>query len=458
MLGEYGQGKSSAALMFVYHMIELAKQNKVRVPILIELRGKSPRNLIPLEILSSWASQYRIDSQALLRLHIAGRLLLIFEGFDEMELIGNFEARLEHFKRLWEFCYPKAKILITGRPNFFLDDAEMRLSLGISQPTGDNHYCEAIRLAPFSIKQIEKSLRQQKSEIREQISTVAKNNSRFRDLVARPSLLHVVSVIWEQENLGDKIESLNSAYVMERFVKYSYRRQGLKAGNYKDESRKYFMALNTSEREYFMSGIAAYMASKKLGNQISAGELNNLIENLINVIPDSVSTSVSVISGEERRPLKIRMAKDSQEYIEHIKTDVRTCGLLVDDPAVPGTFKFGHKSFMEYLFASVIADSIIKSDKQDTQAILKTTKARIDKITKFPVSTKFLSEIIIQNNHLIPHDKNQYKSNLFIAKFIFNKYLIPKNKIPTFLPKIFKTAIIIPIYIIFLSKLPFIKK
>ncbi len=171
-----------------------------------------------------------------------------------------------------------------------------------------------------------------------------------------------------------------------------------------------------------------------------------------------VSTSVSVISGEERRPLKIRMAKDSQEYIEHIKTDVRTCGLLVDDPAVPGTFKFGHKSFMEYLFASVIADSIIKSDKQDTQAILKTTKARIDKITKFPVSTKFLSEIIIQNNHLIPHDKNQYKSNLFIAKFIFNKYLIPKNKIPTFLPKIFKTAIIIPIYIIFLSKLPFIKK
>ena len=91
LLGEYGQGKSSAALMFVYHVIDLAKQNRVRIPILIELRGKSPRNLTPLEILASWASQYRIDPQALLRLHIAGRLLIIFEGFDEMALIGNFE-------------------------------------------------------------------------------------------------------------------------------------------------------------------------------------------------------------------------------------------------------------------------------------------------------------------------------------------------------------------------------
>ena len=145
-----------------------------------------------------------------------------------MAVIGNFEVRLQHFRRLWEFCYPKAKILITGRPNFFLDDEEMRLALGISQPSGDNHYCEAIRLKTFSIEQIKDSLREQKSNIREQICSVAQNNSRFLDLVSRPSLLHVVSVIWEKENLGENIESLNSASIMERFVKYSYRRQGLK--------------------------------------------------------------------------------------------------------------------------------------------------------------------------------------------------------------------------------------
>ncbi len=90
LLGEYGQGKSSAALMFVYHMITRAKEGafhfctlavfrgaktfglsllwvmlfekwdapakdnpQLRIPILIELRGKSPRNLTPLEILGS---------------------------------------------------------------------------------------------------------------------------------------------------------------------------------------------------------------------------------------------------------------------------------------------------------------------------------------------------------------------------------------------------------------------
>ena len=422
LLGEYGQGKSTAALMFVYHMIELAKQNKVRIPILIELRGKSPRNLTPPEILATWASQYRIDPQALLRLHIAGRLLLIFEGFDEMALIGNFEARLQHFRRLWEFCYPQAKILITGRPNFFLDDEEMRLALGISQPNGDNHYCEAIRLAPFSIEQIEESLREQKPEIKEQICSVAKTNSGFRDLVARPSLLHVVSVIWEQENLGEQVENLNSAYVMERFVKNSYRRQGLKAVSSENQSRKYFMALNTSEREYFMSGIAAYMASKKLSNQISAIELNKLIEDLIDVIPDSVSTSVDAMSGEDRRPLKSRI-REPKEDIEHIKTDVRTCGLLVDDPAVLGTFKFGHKSFMEYLFAVTISNLIVKSKQQDTQAILKATKASINHIIDLSVSIEFLLEIIIQNNFSI-RDAIDKENQLFsVANFLFEKLI-----------------------------------
>jgi len=426
LLGEYGQGKSTAALMFVYHMIEQAKQNKVRVPILIELRGKSPRNLTTQEILATWAAQYRIDAQALLRLHIAGRLLLIFEGFDEMALIGNFEARLQHFRRLWEFCYPQAKILITGRPNFFLDDEEMRLALGISQPTGDNHYCEAIRLAPFSIEQIEESLRQQKPEIKEQICSVAKTNSGFLDLIARPSLLHVVSVIWEKEKLGEKVDTLNSAYVMERFVKNSYRRQGLKAGTTENQSRRYFMALNTPEREYFMSGIAAYMVSKKLSNQISALELNKLIEDLIDAIPDSVSTSVDAISGEDRRPLKNRI-KEPQEDIEHIRTDVRTCGLLVDDPAVSGTFKFGHKSFMEYLFAATISNSMTESQKQDTQAILKTTSANISQILDLPVSIDFLSEIIIQNAYSLEAINNIEQQNLIITRLILEKCLAIKK-------------------------------
>ena len=157
LLGEYGQGKSTAALMTAYHLIKQGTPMS-RVPILIELRGKSPRNLTPEDILASWAYPYRINPQAVMNLLMAGRVFLILEGFDEIALTGDSETRLSHFQTLWSFSYPAAKILITGRPNFFLDDLEMRAALGISKASAAGPYCEALHLEPFSLQQIESAL------------------------------------------------------------------------------------------------------------------------------------------------------------------------------------------------------------------------------------------------------------------------------------------------------------
>lgn len=45
LLGEYGQGKSTISLMLSYNLIKLARENiQTRIPVLIELRGKSPRS------------------------------------------------------------------------------------------------------------------------------------------------------------------------------------------------------------------------------------------------------------------------------------------------------------------------------------------------------------------------------------------------------------------------------
>ena len=425
LLGDYGQGKSSAALMFTYNLLFNGEKADRRIPILIELRGTSPRNLSPLELLGAWTSQYRIDSQALMRLHIAGRLLLIFEGFDEMALSGNPEARLKHFKTLWKFCYPQAKILITGRPNLFLDDVEMKAALGIHQPTGDNPYCQAIRLAPFSVEQIGQSLRGQKPETQNQIVSLARKNPRFLELVSRPSLLHVVSLLWEKEKLGEKIDRLTSAFVMERFVKNSYRRQGLKASGSRD-----FMALNSSEREYFMEGIASYMAAKELKNQISREELNQLVQDLIDNIPDSVSIYTTTIIGEDNRPLNQRI-QDTKEDIEHIQTDVRTCGLLVSDASAPSKFKFGHKSFMEYLFAATVAEYIKDDNLKKSRAILKVTGVQLEALLKLPVSLEFLSELIRANTDIT--DNENYSATIAIkrkrvvTKKIFKKVFNLKN-------------------------------
>src|SRR5205823_14204530 len=121
------------------------------------------------DILAGWAFPYRIDPLAVMKLLIAGRIFLILEGFDEMALIGDSETRIAHFRTLWNFSYPNAKILITGRPNFFLDDKEMRAALGIYKPTVGDPYCEALQLQPFTLKQIELALRATPATARNEI-------------------------------------------------------------------------------------------------------------------------------------------------------------------------------------------------------------------------------------------------------------------------------------------------
>jgi hypothetical protein len=396
LLGDYGQGKSTAMLMLTYHQLCAHREYlPKRIPILIELRGLAPKSLTPLKLLGAWASQYRIDAQALLQLHYAGRLILIFEGFDEMAMVGNKAMRIAHFSRLWQFLHPKAKVIITGRPNFFLDEDEQQKALGIYRPQGNNYYSEVLKLEPFSLNQIEIALRKYESDVRYQICNLASENSRFRELVSRPSLLSIVADLWKKENLAEKIEALNSASIMKLFVDRSYRRQGVKEGD-----NRRFMALNSSERDYFMQGIAAFMAEGGDNNQITSEELNALIDILISVIPDSVSEQ-TVLLGEEKRFLRYRLTEP--EDFEDVKTDIRACALLIDDPAAPNTFKFGHKSFMEYLFAWTVSEYLRSSNGSPaSRAILAATNANLSTLLKLPVSIEFLAELLYMDQ-----DSNQ---------------------------------------------------
>ncbi|MGE5341392.1 MAG: NACHT domain-containing protein [Candidatus Omnitrophota bacterium] len=396
LLGEYGQGKSTCSLLFTYHLIS-DSDNQSRIPILMELRGKSPRNMTTDELLATWALRYNINPKALMKLLVAGRLILILEGFDEMALIGDAEMRINHFRTLWQLCFPKSKILITGRPNFFLDDSEMKAALGIQEPRGNAAYCQALHLLPFDIKRIKKALRFLDEETRNEICNFALKDPKFMEIVSRPSLLYMVGLLWKKEQLSDIKNKLNSAYLMELFIRNSYRRQGAKIGDKPD-----FMALNSQEREFFMSGIAYYMASKSLPNQITKEQFHEIVSKLTEVIPDSVS-SVKAITREKSIPLRKRI-KDDENALEHIKTDVRACGLLVVDPTKSGAFKFAHKSFMEYLFADIMSYRLFKNKNIDDYrvesagAISKIINVLTSNILKYQESISFLAELILNRS------------------------------------------------------------
>jgi len=333
--------------------------------------------------------------------------------------------RLKHFRTLWEFAYPKAKILITGRPNFFLDDNELKAALGISNPVANSPYCEAIRLTTFDKDQIRVALRNHDHTVRNQIIQLItdKPDSRLAELVSRPSLLHIVSTLWTRERLFEKVEQLNSAFVMDLFVRHSYTRQGLK-----ETSSPEFMALTTNERQYFMSGIAASMSSEG-SNQITTTQLSEIIRKLIEYIPDSISKESETIGNETKIPLRDRI-KQSEFAEEHIKTDVRTCGLLVDDPTVVNSFRFGHKSFMEFLFAKVVASQLIKKNSATT-AIMLATNSSVESILRLPTSIEFLNDLALtelqsKGENLKSLSPEKYLSLLFL-------YHISKKRIVSLL-------------------------
>ena len=361
VLGEYGQGKSVLSLKV---SLELSRKHQARVPILIELRRKSPRNMGSIkELLYSWAQQYSISPEALLKLHEEGKLLLIFEGFDEMDLTGDRTTRLAHFRQLWQLAqYPKARILFTGRPNFFVDEQEQQQALGVtSSPSANIPYCELLFLKGFSIEQLLVSLRNIEPSVRNNIIQVLEDSAanpkdNFYQLIAKPATLALLTIVWKKGKFDRRKNQLNSALVIQEYLDYAYSRQ---------QKKQQCLPLTTLERQYFMMGIAVGIVQQDgYSNQLTSGQIEYLVNHLLEHFPPALSR---IQTKEElaRADLKDRFSEKGQllpEHKESILTDIRTCGVLVKDTSQTDHFKFSHKSFLEYLVALYYVSTLLKEE------------------------------------------------------------------------------------------------
>jgi hypothetical protein len=163
------------------------------------LGGRSQRTSSKLGILADWAAAYGVSPLSLLILHESGRLVLIFDAFDEMDLVGEASLRLDHFRRLWEFSLDRsAKILLTGRPNFFLDGIERDSALNVRERSNEIPFTESIYLTRFSVDQCALALRNFTGMVKtEVISTLNSQGvaASFADLLSRPSTLFFAAVI-----------------------------------------------------------------------------------------------------------------------------------------------------------------------------------------------------------------------------------------------------------------------
>lgn len=399
IMGEYGQGKSTGALMYVYdsYKSDFSRTNS-RIPILIELRGKSPANLSPAELLGAWAQQYQLQAAALMKLLIAGKLIIIFEGFDEMANIASAETRIAHFRALWMFSFPRSKIVFTGRRNLFFEDNELNVAFKGSTENPSGSLCDVVHLCPFDSAKIKQSLRWMDSDSANEIVQAASNNIQIFDIVSRPSLLYIVASLWSEMRLLFNQGGISSAQVIDTFVTHSYARQEMKERNLG------FMKLTKTERRYFHEGIAVYMASTGSTNQITAPGLTAAIQRLYKSYPERTHISDAIISETDRPPLKLRLL-EGDDTIETILTDVRTHGILVNDLGQRGAFRFAHKSFYEMLAAKVQAYSLLeiepifyRSIKHAMDGVLESVKADRPEILSF-FSEFFMAQIRKMHNN-----------------------------------------------------------
>lgn len=351
VLGEYGQGKSVLALKLTHRLL-FEDVSSERIPILVTLGGRSPRNQKKLGLLADWAATYDINPKALLTLHEAGRLLLIFDGFDEMDLVGEASLRLEHFRSLWEFSAERnAKIMITGRPNFFLDQVERERSLNIRAKSLEVPYTEAVYLEHLNTDRIAKALRNFDRDVSgDIINSLASEQAvySFKDLMSRPSTLFLAANIWDDIRHSDDPSRVNSAEVIGRFIQHCYDRQ----------QRKGLPAFLTSdEREYFTAGVAvAMLRETQYSNHLTSSSLQKAITTLLDNFPEELQRFCTA-ADPQKMPLKERL-QDRELLIETISTDVRSCGVIVSDLSQFDAFKFAHKSFFELLLAKNVVFSI----------------------------------------------------------------------------------------------------
>lgn len=271
-----------------------------------------------------------------------------------MDLVGNDDIRKLHFKSLWKLVTPRSKLLITGRPNYFINPAELKSALGMKAESKNLPYCEALYLKPFDQAQIMMALRNAESSVQNGIQKIIREQASvsFLDLISRPSHLFLVSQIWDKRELEKKYHNLTSAMIIHEFLQDCFERQAAKI-----KDGPYFF-LSPLEREYFMIGIAIKMY--KMGTTVISKELlYNTVSELIDMFPQQ-------LSSENSAYLNLRDGKSIQEFafedensLYAIINDVRICGVLVHDYVNNG-FVFAHKSFYDLLVAKYYLGKEVK--------------------------------------------------------------------------------------------------
>ncbi|WDZ57670.1 restriction endonuclease [Paenibacillus polymyxa] len=322
ILGEFGTGKSWFCLYYTWKMIKKYKEAKKtnfprpRIPILIHLRDYSKAMKVDTLISDFFFRLHKIEVKgafsAFMQLNKMGKLLLIFDGFDEMADKVNKQKMIDNFWELASVINGSSKVVLSCRNEHFPQIKEGRSLLNAELKestkflTGESPQFEVLQLLKFNDEQIQKILSLHTNP--EAVSKLI-NNEEIRDLLARPIMIDlIIDAIKDIED--------NKPVDMARIYLYATQRK------MERDIKQVRTFTSLADKLYFLCELSWEMISNdKL--TINYKEFPNVINRLFNL--------------------------DDKE-IDYWRYDLRGQTILIIDEE-DGNYKPAHKSFLEFFVA-----------------------------------------------------------------------------------------------------------
>jgi len=320
LLGDYGTGKSSFLLYLTYILAKSCEDDPFNfpIPIFVSLKNYNRIKNIKEMIQDVIKNDYNIIIHSPVyfqNLLEDGKIILLLDGFDEMESKSNKDIIIKNFEEITKLVTKKSKVILTSRTHYFKTHSQVK---DVFNPQYDtdllkmirgNHRFEIVELLEFNNEQIIEFLSRHTEDYMEMWRKI-KSTYNLEDLSKRPILLEMI--IQSLPTLMKAGREINSSKLYEVYTDIWIQR---------DDWRSVMIP---DEKAIFMEELSLHMFL----NNIQSVHYNNLNKIVL-----------------EHFKRKIASKEDADVF----DTDTRTCSFLNRDHG--GNYKFIHKSFMEFFVA-----------------------------------------------------------------------------------------------------------
>lgn len=197
LLGDFGTGKTWFCRYYAARLARKHLQNPEyhRIPILISLQGYAKALKIE-DLVTEPLRHAHVDLlggfETFMHLNRHGRLLLIFDGFDEMERRIDDSLAQRNYEDIRRTAVENSKVIITSRPIFFKDKEYLSVLLKSKgeQPTFE--MLTTLILEDYQIQEMLRKLQPDGTQWEEhwrQINSI----KRLRDIASRPVMVQIIS-------------------------------------------------------------------------------------------------------------------------------------------------------------------------------------------------------------------------------------------------------------------------